>query len=411
MSTRAADGPSTRPEPGRRILDLDALRGFALLGILVVNIGFFASGYAFHQVHDPAFTSPLDRGTHWLVAMFFEMKFYLLFSFLFGYGFTLQFDSARRRGVGFTGRFLRRLVGLFAIGALHAVLLFQGDILTTYAVLGLVLLALHRARARTAVIAAAVLVGLVAVMMRWAGMSGAAPFDEETALAAGEATTAALAGGPLTVIGEHLESLPRMLVTLVGVQGPVALAAFLVGLAVGRHRVLADAGAHDHTLRLIQWVGFPVGLVGSLVLADLGGTADLYALSLALLTAPFLSAAYAATLLRLFQRGRGRRIAAALAPAGRMALSNYLGQSLVCALLFTGFGLGLVGRVAPPFVLLIAVVLFAVQLWLSAWWMARHRYGPAEWFLRAVTNLEVPDWRRREGRPDRADADLSGAPR
>ncbi|WP_116247976.1 DUF418 domain-containing protein [Nocardiopsis sp. FIRDI 009] len=411
MSTRAADGPSTRTGPERRILDLDALRGFALLGILVVNIGFFASGYAFHQVHDPAFDSPLDRGAHWLVTMFFEMKFYLLFSFLFGYSFTLQLDSARRRGVGFAGRFLRRLAGLFVIGALHAVLLFQGDILTTYAVLGLVLLALHRMRAPAALVTAAVLIGLVAVMMRWAGISGAAPFDAEAALAAGEATTAALAGSPLTVIGEHLASLPRMAINLVGVQGPVALSAFLVGLAAGRHRVLADTGAHDHALRLIQWVGFPAGLVGSLVLADLGGTADLYGLSLALLTAPFLTAAYAATLLRLFHRGRGRRIAAALAPAGRMALSNYLGQSLVCALLFTGLGLGLVGRSAPPFVLLIAVALFAAQMWLSAWWTARYRYGPAEWLLRAVTNLEVPAWRRNGGRPDRVAADLSGARR
>ncbi|MBB6173379.1 uncharacterized protein HNR23_003439 [Nocardiopsis mwathae] len=410
MSTSAVNSPSKPTTPQRRILDLDALRSFALFGILVVNIGFFASGYTFHQVHDPAFTSLMDKGVHWFVAMFFETKFYLLFSFLFGYSFTLQLDSAQRKGVDFRWRFLRRLGGLFVIGALHAVLLFQGDILTTYALLGLLLLAMHRVTARTALITAAVLVGLVVIQFRWLGLSGMAAFDADAALAAGAHTTAALAASPATVIMEHVQALPHMAVALVGMQGPVAFAAFLVGLAAGRHRVLADVGAHDRALRLVQWIGFPVGLVGSLALADMGGTSDVYALSMVILTGPFLSAAYAATLLRFFQSERGARLAAALAPAGRMALSNYLGQSLICAIIFTGFGFGLVGRVAPAYVLLIAVAIYAAQLWLSARWMAVHTYGPIEWVLRAVTNLEIPTWRRTPApaRPAAAPGPASG---
>ncbi|GAA2008920.1 DUF418 domain-containing protein [Nocardiopsis rhodophaea] len=392
MSTSAVSTPSPPTTPQRRILDLDALRSFALFGILIVNIGYFASGYAFHEVQDPAFPSLIDKGAHWFVTMFFETKFYLLFSFLFGYSFTLQLDSAERKGADFTWRFLRRLAGLFVIGALHAVLLFQGDILTTYALLGLVLLAMRRVKARTALITAAVLVGLVVIQFRWLALSGMAPFDADAARAAGSQTTAALAGSPLTVIAEHVQALPHMAVALVGMQGPVALAAFLVGLAAGRHRALADVSVHDRALRLIQWIGFPVGLTGSLMLADMGGTSDLYALSMVILTGPFLSAAYAATLLRFFQRERGQRLAAALAPAGRMALSNYLGQSLVCGIIFTGLGFGLVGQVAPRYVLLIAVAIYLLQLWASARWMAAHTYGPVEWVLRAVTNLERPTW-------------------
>ena len=119
-----------------RIVDIDALRAVALLLILLVNIAFFSSGYDFHLVDDPTHDS-VDLLIAGAVELLFAMKAYLLFAFLFGYSFTLQLDSAARRGVAFRPAFLRRLTGLFVLGVLHAVLLFHGDILTTYALLGL----------------------------------------------------------------------------------------------------------------------------------------------------------------------------------------------------------------------------------------------------------------------------------
>ncbi|WP_425331188.1 DUF418 domain-containing protein, partial [Bordetella pertussis] len=128
----------------QRLAHLDALRGFALFGILVVNIGVFASVYYGTGLPDPAFSRPLDQWVNVLVAVLFESKFYLLFSFLFGYSFTLQIDAAQRAGAAFAPRFLRRLAGLAVLGLAHAVLLYHGDILLTYAVLGALLLALRR---------------------------------------------------------------------------------------------------------------------------------------------------------------------------------------------------------------------------------------------------------------------------
>ncbi|WP_245439765.1 hypothetical protein [Aminobacter sp. MSH1] len=119
-----------------RITNVDALRGFALFGILVVNITAFSSPYYGLGVADPAFAAPLDQAVRFIVAFLFETKFYLLFSFLFGYSFTLQMASAERAGEAFVPRLLRRQAGLWVIGLAHAVLLFHGDILTTYAVLG-----------------------------------------------------------------------------------------------------------------------------------------------------------------------------------------------------------------------------------------------------------------------------------
>ncbi|GAA1863027.1 DUF418 domain-containing protein [Asanoa iriomotensis] len=394
MTTSAPARPDTAT---RRILDVDALRGFALFGILVVNIAFFATAYPWHGIDDPAYASGVDDAVRWVVALVFELKFYLLFSFLFGYSFTLQTDSAARAGASFRARMLRRLAVLFVLGAAHALLFFHGDILTTYAVLGLVLLAMRRVGPRTAMITAVGLTVLVASFIALASLSGAVPAtDTAAALAAGQRSTAALAGNPATVIAEHLRSMPQMLGALAGLQAPAALAAFLVGLAAGKRRLLAEAHRHRRALSIVQLVGYPVGLAGAVVLASTGGTTGLNmaAVALTVVTAPLLSAAYVATLLRFFGTPSGHRVAAALAPAGRMALTNYLAQSVVCAVVFTGWGFGLIGDVSPLAAVGLAVVIFAAQAVVSARWLAAHQYGPVEWVLRAATNAHRPRWSR-----------------
>ncbi|MEV6376266.1 DUF418 domain-containing protein [Micromonospora musae] len=389
---------SAAPAAPARLRDVDALRGFALFGILVVNIAFFATAFPWHGIDDPAFTSGVDDAVRATVALLFELKFYLLFSFLFGYSFTLQLESARRHGASFVPRFLRRLAGLFLLGVAHALLFFHGDILTTYALLGLVLLVARRIRPRTAMIWAGVLIGLVALQMVGAAVTGASLTAEPAAaLAEGRASTEALAGSPAGVIAEHLRSMPQMLLGLASLQAPVALAAFLVGLAAGKRGILSEPQRHTRLWRRLCLVGYPVGLAGAVVFAGTGGTTGLdpVALALTVVTAPLLAAAYVATLFQLFRTRPGGTLSRALAPAGRMALSNYLGQSVICAVIFTGWGFGLIGQVSPLVAVLVAVAVFALQAVVSAWWMRGHHYGPVEWLLRALTNATVPPWRRR----------------
>jgi uncharacterized protein len=146
------------------------------------------------------------------------------------------------------------------------------------------------------------------------------------------------------------------------------VASFLVGLAAGKLRIFADVTKHNRALSLVQWVGYSVGLAGAVVFATFGrsycsGGGPLFALAINILTAPLLTAAYVTTLLRLFHSDLGRWIAQSLAPTGRMALSNYLGQSLT-------------GRVSSLTALFIAIAIFLAQLVLSTQWMANHRYGP-----------------------------------
>ncbi|MGW6200251.1 DUF418 domain-containing protein [Kribbella sp. NPDC055110] len=378
-----------------RIQDIDALRGFALLGILVVNITFAASGFPIHLAQDPAYGSWLDHSVHWVSSTFVDMKFYLLFSFLFGYSFQLQLEAAQRAGTAFRPRMLRRLGGLFVLGALHGVFLITGDILSVYAIIGLVLLAMRRVKDRTALLVAGGIYAYLFLTLAVAALfvDSTQFLDPTTAVAAAQQTTANLAGSFSDVIGEHLRALPTYGLSLLTVQGPTTLAAFLVGMVVGRRRLLKNLTGDEAVLRLIQLVGFTVGISGGAYYASVGGNGDTGAVLISVLTAPFLTAAYVATLLRFMHSDRGQDIRHLLAPAGQMALSNYLGQSVATMLIFTGVGFGLVGQVSPLETVGLAVGIFVLQVLLSHVWLSSFRYGPVEGVLRAVTNATAPSWR------------------
>jgi uncharacterized protein len=378
-----------------RIHDIDALRGFALLGILIVNITFAASAYPIHVAEDPAYSSWLDHTVTWLGAAFVDMKFYLMFSFLFGYSFQLQLEAAQRAGASFKPRMLRRLGGLFLIGCLHGIFLTTGDILSVYGLIGLVLLAMRGVKDRTALIVAGAIYAYLFVTLAAAAMfvDTSAILDPTAAVSAAHETAANLAGSFGDIIGEHVRALPTYGLAQLTVQGPTTLAVFLLGMVVGRRRLLANLTGHEAVLRLMQLVGFPIGIVGGVIYASTGGNSDAGAVLISVMTAPFLSAAYVATVLRIMHSDRGHDVRRLLAPAGRMALSNYLGQSVAMMLIFTGVGLGLVGQVSPLETTGIAIGVFAVQVLLSHIWLARFGYGPIEGVLRAITNATAPTWK------------------
>ncbi|GAA1140916.1 DUF418 domain-containing protein [Kribbella jejuensis] len=377
-----------------RIQDVDALRGFALLGILVVNITFAASGYPIHVAEDPAYNSWLDHSVRWLSSAFVDMKFYLLFSFLFGYSFQLQMQAAQRAGAAFRPRMLRRLGGLLVLGVLHGVFLITGDILSVYAILGLVLVAMRRVKDRTALVVAGAIYAYLFITLAVAAvfLDTSAVLDPATAVTAAQGTAANLAGSFSDVIGEHIRALPTYGLSLLTVQGPTTLAAFLIGMVAGRRKLLQNIEGSDALLRLIQLIGFAIGITGGIVYA-FGGNGDTRAVLMSVMTAPFLTAAYVASLLRIMHSQSGEDLRRLLAPAGRMALSNYLGQSVATLLIFTGVGFGLVGQVSPLETTGLAVGIFVLQVMLSHIWLGTFRYGPVEGVLRAVTNATAPSWR------------------
>ncbi|MER5201219.1 DUF418 domain-containing protein [Streptomyces sp. NPDC002755] len=323
----------------------------------------------------------------------FTTKFYLLFGFLFGYSFMFQEAAAKRDGTPFAWLHARRLLGLFLLGLAHAALLYPGDILMTYAFLGLILFTARRLSPRAALwTAAALLVFLTAVLL----IAGILALETDNAghvltETAEAQRTAQYRGDSLMVIRANLASYRQALIGAL-LYSPHILAAMLTGFAAGRQGWLnrVDASANAPVRRRVLTAGFVVGLPGGVLTAmctngPFDGKYYYLGQAVDVLTAPVLAAAYATLLLALLRGGYCVRFARALTLAGRMSLTHYLLQSAVLALLFTGHGLARYGTVGPAALSCGCVALWAAQLGFTARYLADVRYGPAEAVLRRVT--------------------------
>jgi uncharacterized protein len=385
-----------------RIDLLDILRGFALFGILVVNMAVFKSPLI--GIEPP--TDLFNRAAVWLIAFAFETKFYVLFSFLFGYGLSVQIDRAEARGVAIAPRYLRRLVGLFLLGIAHAFLLYIGDILVAYALIGVVLFLMRRRSSRALLVTAALLVGSTAAFFLLVGLLVLATGGIEGGVDTGgtaqiTAITEAYRGDPGAVIAQRARDYPMTLAFAIIIQGPTVLAMFLVGLWAGRREIVARSADYLAPLRRLRLIGLAVGVPGAIVWATyeaVNGTDFtpnfLFAAAVNFATAPLLTVVYATTIILLCAAPAWRRRLGFLAPVGRLALSNYLLQSLVGSLIFTGYGLGLFGRVGAAAGLALSVAICAAQIPLSSWWSRHFLFGPAEWLLRSFTYLRAQPFRR-----------------
>ncbi|MGW4243103.1 DUF418 domain-containing protein [Nocardia sp. NPDC004722] len=379
----------------RRIGVVDSLRGFALFGIVVTNTAVATMLWSSPGVGDelrPIFDSTADRFVYALVDGFFLGKFYLLFAFLFGYSFTLQIAAAQRAGTAPVPRLLRRCLALFVIGLAHVLLLWLGDILTLYAGLCLILVLMRGIRPRTALITGLVLyVGFasLAFVPGNGGMSGLGQIFDLQRMHDG------FTGNFVDTLSAQLTFGPRfMLFTWLG-QGIPALGMFLVGLAAGKRRIFEDAEWMSRWLPRGLAVGFGVGLpvsAISVIVQSVHGSMPAYWYGVQELVNPLLTIGYVAGIVWL-TRYRWAGPVVWLAPAGRMAASNYIGQSVIMMLIYTGYGLALADRIPPAGVVGLAVATYLAQLQISAWWLRRHPYGPVEWLLRAATYRSVPAWR------------------
>ncbi len=394
--------------PDERIATLDVLRGLALLGILLMNM--------------EAFVGPLDLSTsgidpHWqgvdrwadaFVYIFVQGKFFTLFSLLFGAGFAVMAQRAEVAGRDFTRFYLRRSLGLLGIGLVHALLLWSGDILVVYALLSFLLLAFREApRAWLPVMGVLAYLAAIGLMLLLGALMLLVP-DEVTAAQATHAQAAIEAqrqayghGTYGQAVLQRLRDFGASLGALL-VVGPQVLGMFLIGSWFARSGAIAHPGAHQRLFTWLRRGALPLGL--ALMLACTWyqpwlapGRFDLRS------AAVYGGSALAGLLMCLGYLAWGVRWSHALrwlAPAGRMALSNYLGQSLVCTLLFYGYGLGWFEQMGRAWQLLFAVALFAAQVALSRAWLRHFRFGPMEWLWRAITYWRWPPLRR----------DAAGAP-
>ena len=405
----------------QRIATLDVLRGFALLGILLLNILGFALPYAAYS--NPGFDVPsgstADRWVWASVEIGAEGAMRCLFSILFGAGVVLFAGDRAGRG----RLHYRRTFWLLCFGLVDAfLLLWSGDILVTYAVAGALLFPLRRARPRTLLVLAGgliVLMSLLSVGMQYGlGLAHDAYEAVQTADPDTVSDEMRAAAEEWTAFASDFQPTPEALadelaarrtsyatafVWNAGITGyflgfvlPVfllwdALAMMLIGMALFRLDVL-QGGRSPRFYRTLALVGLLVGVGvnvvevrGALaadfdlrrVFAQMQPTYHLGRLAVAL--------GYIGIVVLVVQAGRLTALTSRLSAVGRMALTNYLMHSIICLFVFTGAGLALVGELSRASIYVVVVAIWLLQLWLSPWWLARYRFGPLEWLWRSLT--------------------------
>jgi uncharacterized protein len=410
------------PVPGaERALQLDVLRGFALCGILLMNIEAFVGPLNTAMIGlDPALQGA-DRWVDALIYVLVQGKFFTLFSLLFGAGFALILDRMPA-GAGGGWLYLRRLLVLLGIGLLHALFIWSGDILTTYALIGFLLLALFRRTPASRLPKWGLCFYLVptALTFLFAFVAWTAQFDPQAAAgfqqgmdAAGadyqaqaEAQRAAygVGGSFAQANAQRAEDLVSMLSYLV-FYGPLVLGMFLIGAGLVRSGALLEPAAHLTLFRRLRGWGLGLGLPLALCSFWMQPTLDFgrmdwasaTAQSLMSLAGLLLCLGYMASVVLGLQNRRWHAPLAWLAPAGRMALTHYLLQSVICVGLFYGYGLGYFEQLPRAWQPLFVFALFALQVQFSHWWLARFRFGPAEWLWRSLTYLRPQPLRRSPG--------------
>ena len=371
----------------------DQLRGFALLGIIVVNMPFLAVSNI--GIWEMQLSNLSDKVVAFLIVALAQGKFYLLFAFLFGYSLTLILKSHSTNSIKM---YLRRLVGLALLGAGHAYLFFIGDILMSYALLGLVLLLFIGRSMRTVLFASvfSYLIGLVLLTLVFFETLG----TESSAggfISNPDALDKALTGSFLDSVVGRANAIPEALLVQLFINWFPAMSMFLLGLAAGRIGLLSDPTKNKTLWRKCVivgvFVGLPAGIASAwlaLVPEDPNGVYGIAGVVVGFALAPALSAGYVGAIALLSHR----RFMSYTEPAGRMSLTGYLGESILLAAIFCGWGLGLFGLLSLTQALIVALSVWIALEIFAKLWLRNFAYGPFEWILRSWSKLEIATFRK-----------------
>jgi uncharacterized protein len=390
--------------PHERLASLDVLRGFALFGILIVNI----------TDYSPPAVSRIDRAVRQTITVMAEGSFFPLFSLLFGVGFAVFLGRANAMGRNPLPFYLRRVIGLFVIAVLQVVFLEDRNILMRYACLAIPLMLFWKATPRVCVIAAGLFLALAAARgaahvaaTQWEmrdpqrasslkAAQAAAQAERKERSAAYEQVAAARSFAQFAYYRAAWE-LPALLEFSADFRRNqslfVILAMFTLGVGLWRGGVFIDAAAHHELLRFMLILGGIVGIAGNLYMTTRPEMAAnrwvsvwwLAAITYAGNVALALAYVAAIMLFCLSASAAWRSISSPLATIGRMGLTNYLWQSVAMSALFLPYGANLEGKLPVWGVTLMAVAIFIACWPMSSWWMARFRFGPAEWLWRCIT--------------------------
>ncbi len=390
-----------------RAVILDVLRGFAILGILIDNmIGFTGYSYFSSAQKEALPTFHLDSVLGFAELVFVRGKFYSLFSLLFGIGFSIILIRNQQKGFNPLKIFYRRLFVLMMIGAIHILLIWEGDILFLYAIIGLALPLFRNCSDKRLLICAIallispLLIDTIKVLfhVRIASVleSMAQALDKKTGVPLDQSFGVYLfkEGSGWQEWRNWLQSgwLYRFSFFIESNRIPKVLGMFLLGFYVGKNMIYANLEQNQQAFRKIRKWGFIIGIPCSIAMGIFEYDAYFVPEKLGLIDTFFyalsvvpLCLAYVSAICLFWIRTKGQNKWKYLAPVGRMALTNYLMQSAICICLCYGIGLGWGGKIGPTIYFPIALTIYAFQIIFSNWWFKHFNYGPIEWIWRQLT--------------------------
>lgn len=411
-STSSSFGPVATED---RLILVDVLRGFALLGIAFVNMSWFSLPNGNEAFEPRLFQETYNRAAAFLVMLLFGGKANSIFSFLFGLGLTIQMQRADAAGQPMTRMYLRRMFILFIIGMLHSVFLWHGDVLHDYAVIGLILLAVRNASNRWIFGLAAF--GFFLPLVR-AFVS--LVLHEPATIPVADILAKAHDDMRIFQQGTYWEQISARLyqmrvmhiVNVWNAQGEPIFAlqlmtTVLFGLYAGREKLLVNVDQNIDRIRkwtmwtLIVGAACAIGVGAFSLEAKPEDTVSLKEIMLSILynlNRPLLCIGYIGGLVLLWQRAIFRKFLRIFAPAGTMPLTNYIMQSVLATFVFYSYGLGYFGRLGPLAQAGISLTIFIVQAIVSAYWVEHFQYGPLEWLWRYASYGKRPAFRRQTPR-------------
>jgi len=384
---------------GRHVFP-DLSRAFALIGIVLVNVGVIAypmmKGYL-----DGGLTTSLDQAAMFGTTGFFLLKSYTLFSFMFGVGFAYQMQSAQRHGTGFAGRYWRRIIGLLLLGLLHVALIFQGDILVIYAILGSILFLFRKTSVKALKRWAISIYSLQVVLVSFFALAmalGQKYAPEEIAKEIEKMEASVVKSRAVYGEGSFADSIAlrfaewsEIITFGMLMQGLGALAFFLFGLAAVRAGIISNPSAP--IWKKFRRVFLPIGIIGSLGAAyvflsagDAMGPKMMLAMALITLFAPFSTAGYLG-LIAKWAEGPMTPFKIFMARGGTASLTAYLMQGLILSLIFNNYGLGLYREIGAAGCVSIALLTGIFTVAFASLWRKKFTRGPLEYLLRGWTYL------------------------
>lgn len=396
---------------GERVHLIDSFRGFAILGILIVNmmLGFSHPIPRAFSRHTPG--TGLDLWADLFIGFFAQGKFILIFAFLFGLGMAVQMERCKATSRPFVPFFTRRMLCLLLIGLIHGVFLWSGDVLVSYALTGLVLLLFRNRTTKglfiwVSLLWSLVLIGAAIFFVYMKNIEGGlgrimldvAATDAQNAAFYARSLEAVGRGSYADATGSRIQEL-AMMYSFIVPQILMLLVPFLAGVFVWRKRYFQDVAAHKKIFKRVLLYVAPFGLMGTYCMTltslfELVGADAAMSGAAAHIGMFGMSATYLSALALAYEAGYLKRMFASLAAVGRMALTNYLTHSLVLTFIFNGYGLGLMGKISDFTGLMLSFVVFILQVFFSRWWLSQYRFGPMEWVWRSLTYGKLQAMRR-----------------